>query len=337
MLQAVHGLAFFIRSLLKGPFVIGLVAVLATPVIQAASLTITATSAADSFTVANLRQFAEAVTQGSKGRLSMAVEAGVKGRKSSELIDGLKRRSLPVVEVPLLDLPLDDSLAGIDGVPFLAMSFPRAQKLWSVVRPQLVATLKARGLHLLYTIAASPPGLISQRPLAHAADFRDRIILDGGGPVEHLIPVSGARGLRVKADAVASAFKQKGLDFIFISPQQAVQDQAWRYARYYTRVSAWFPKHLVLINASDLNGLEQPLRTLLLTTAAAMEAAVWADSRSYNAGRIQILRDYGMQIIKPTVALQLELQVMGRKLLFDWSEGAGDGGARLVEDYYAVR
>ena len=337
MLQAVPGLAFFIRSLLKGPFVIGLVAVLATPVIQAASLTITATSAADSFTVANLRQFADTVTQGSKGRLSMAVEADVKGRKSSELIDGLKRKTLSVVEIPLLELPLDDSLAGIDGVPFLTMSLPRAKKLWSVVRPQLVATLKARGLHLLYTIAASPPGLISQRPLAHAADFRNRIILDGGGPLEHLIPISGARGLRVKADAVASAFKQKGLDFIFISPQQAVQDKAWWYARYYTRVSAWFPKHLVLINASDLNGLEPSLRTLLLTTAAEIEVAAWAASGSYNSGQIQILRDHGMQIIKPSVALQLELQVLGRKLLYDWSEGAGDGGARMGENYYAVR
>jgi len=232
---------------------------------------------------------------------------------------------------------LSDPLPGMDALPYLALNFPRAQKLWRVVRPRLAAALAKRGLRLLYAIPVSAPGLISRRPLVHAGDFRGRAILDRGGPVGRLIQISGADGLRVKADAVASAFKHQGLDFIFMSPRQAVQDQVWRYARHFMRIPAWVPKHLVVADGAYFKSLDKDLRTLLLLTGAGAERAAWAAIERRDGNDIQALRDYGMNIIKPSIALQLELQKLGRKLLFAWSEGAGDAGARLVEQYYAIR
>jgi len=322
---------------ISGLFVIGLSAVPATRTASAAGLNITASSPSESFVSRSLRQYAGAVTEAGAGRLSVGVKASEQGLSSSDLLVGLMRNKLTVIEIPLSDLRLEDPLPGLDTLAFLAMSYPRAQKLWQVVRPRLAATLKAKGLRLLYTIPATPPGLISQRPLTRSSDFQDRIILDNGGPLTRLIQLSGAQGLRVKAQAVASAFKQRGLDFIFISAAQAVEDQAWGYARDFTPVSAWFPKHLVLVNESYFKGLDKSLRTVMLVKAAAAEKAAWAESERRNQQSIQKLRDYGMKILKPTVALQLDLQALGRKLLFAWSQDAGEAGTRLVEDYYAIR
>jgi len=70
----------------------------------------------------------------------------------------------------------------MDTLPKLALNYPRAQKLWRVVRPRLVAALLRWGLHLLYAIPVSAPGLVSRQPLAHAGDFQGRITLDREGP-----------------------------------------------------------------------------------------------------------------------------------------------------------
>ncbi len=332
MLQAVSRLA-----LISGLIVIGAVTVPAARIASAAGLNIAVSSPSESFVTRSLRRYAVAVTQAGAGRLKVGIEAREQGRPAPELLDGLMRNTSPVIAIPLPALRLDDPLPGLDSVAFLTLNYPRAQKLWQVVRPRLVAALKAKGLRLLYTLPASPAGLISRRPLMRASDFQGRLILDSGGPLARLIPASGAQGLRIKAAAVAGAFKKQGLDFIFISAEQAVQDQAWGYARYFNRISAWFPKHLVLINEGYFQGLDQPSQSVLLETAAAAEQAAWAESERRNDRRIQMLRDYGMKIIKPTVALQLDLQALGRKLLFSWSQDAGEAGTRLVEDYYAIR
>ncbi len=304
---------------------------------QSTGVKITTASATNSSVISSLSQYTQAVNQAGKGRLSLEIAPAPPGKTASDLIHGLMHNELQVIEVPFQSLQLNDPLPAMDSVPFLAMNYPRAQILWRVVRPRLEASLKAHGLRLLYAIPVSALGFISQDPVAHPDDFRDRVILEQSGPVERLIHISGAQGLRVKPDAVASAFKHKGLEFIFISPRQAVADKAWWYARHYTRVTAWFPKHLVLINNSYFNRLDEPARTSLLLTAAASERAAWMATEQRDVQHIQMLRDYGMNIIKPTIPLQLELQKLGRKLLFDWSEGAGGAGALLVEDYYAIR
>jgi hypothetical protein len=37
------------------------------------------------------------------------------------------------------------------------------------------------------------------------------------------------------------------------------------------------------------------------------------------------------------VELLIQLEALGRELLFVWSETAGEAGAELVERYYAIR
>ncbi len=253
------------------------------------------------------------------------------------MIKGLQDKRFAIIEMPMQGVALTDPLPALDTVPFLAMNYPRAEKLWRVVRPRLVAALKARGLHLLYAITTSPPAIISQRPFAHVANFTNAIILDSAVTLRTLAEITRAQLLRVKAGSVASAFKHKGIDFIFVSPSQGVNDQIWNYAQIYTPLPAWFPKHLLLMNESEFAQLDKSLRTTLTLTALQAERSAWSASEQRNQELIQKLRDQGMHIAKPSVDLQLQLQALGRKLLFSWSQNAGDAGARLVEDYYAIR
>ena len=332
MLQIEHRLTLIIRILIIGTLVL-----IWPQIVQAKELSITTSEPASSFVNNSVSRYIEAVAKASKGKLKLSIDVPGQTRTPTVLLKDLKQGALPFITIALGDLELKDPLPSMDSVAFVAMNFVRGQKLWSVVRPRLTEILKAQGVRLLYSIPASPPGLISQRPVAHTSDFRNRIILDGGQPIANLIRASGGQGLRVKAKAVASAFKHQGIDFIFISPEQAVQDKAWTYARYYTRISAWYPKHLLLVNEKYFATLDGSLREALLISATASEQVAWKTSELRHKGQVQTLRDYGMKILKPPIALQLELQTLGRKVLFEWSENAGDAGALQIERYYAIR
>gem|GEM_PF-5235668 len=69
-----------------------------------------------------------------------------------------------------------------------------------------------------------------------------------------------------------------------------------------------------------------------LLTAAGSERAAWAAIERADARAVKRLRDYGKKILKPSVPLLLELQQLGRRMLFDWSREAGEA---LVEQYTA--
>ena len=280
---------------------------------HATQASIATNESANSLVNISVNSYIEAVTKASKGKLKLNLDILEQGRSPSVLLKDLKQGDLPFITIAMSELDLKDPLPSMDSVAFLAMNYSRGKKLWSVVRPRLTEVLKAQGMRLLYSIPTSPPGLISQRPVTHISELRNRIVLDKGQPITNLIRASGAQGLRVKANAVASAFKHQGIDFIFISPQQAVRDKAWAYARYYTRISAWFPKHLLLVNEKYFAKLDGLLREALLISATTSEQAAWTNSERRHKAQVQSLRDYGMKIIKPPVALTARITNFGPK------------------------
>ncbi len=324
-------------AFIVGLIVIGILTLFHPPIAHATQASIATNESANSLVNISVNNYIEAVTKASKGKLKLNLDTLEQARAPGDLLKDLKQGALPFITIAMSDLDLKDPLPSMDSVAFLAMNYARGKKLWSVVRPRLTDVLKAQGLRLLYSIPTSPPGLISQRPVTHTSEFRNRIVLDNGQPFANLIRASGAQGLRVKANAVASAFKHQGIDFIFISPEQAVRDKAWAYARYYTRISAWYPKHLLLVNEKYFSKLDGLLRESLLISATTSEQVAWTMSERRYKAQVQNLRDYGMKIIKPPVALQLGLQSLGRKVLFTWSEDAGDAGALQIESFYAIR
>jgi TRAP-type C4-dicarboxylate transport system substrate-binding protein len=116
-----------------------------------------------------------------------------------------------------------------------------------------------------------------------------------------------------------------------------VRDKAWQYASDHLLAPAWFPKQLVLVSARQLAALSAVDRDALLNAADAARGQVWAASERATADAVQQLRDYGIKTREPPIGVLIELESLGRDLLFQWSVAAGEVGAQLVEAYYAIR
>ncbi len=124
---------------------------------------------------------------------------------------------------------------------------------------------------------------------------------------------------------------------VFESASSAVRDKAWEYAKHYLQASAWFPKELVLVSSQKLAGMSATDRDALLSSADAAGREAWQLAARSAADNVQMLRDYGIKTHETPVNVLIQLEALGRDLLFQWSDGAGETGARLVEAYYAIR
>lgn len=280
----------------------------------------------------SLAAFATAVAGGSGGAL---VLRPAPADDAQHTLAALEAGRTPIGMVPMAVLEAAHPVLAMDRVPYLCTNFVDAQKLWRVLRPRVVNALESRGLVLLYALVSTPPAPLAGRPLASLAQWRGARLLVSRPMLGHLARALGAEA--VDGASQRDALLGRRVDVAFQDPDSAVAERAWEYASDYLDAPAWFPKHLVAVRRDAVDALAAGPRAALVAAARDAEADGWRAARRASEDAVQALRDRGVKTAEPPVGLLIQLETIGRELLFLWSDGAGEEGARLVEDYYAVR
>jgi TRAP-type C4-dicarboxylate transport system substrate-binding protein len=223
----------------------------------------------------------------------------------------------------------------MDRVPYLVINFIQARKLWSVLRPRVEDALASRNLALLYAAPSPPPAPLARGPLTILAEWRGARVLRGEPALESFARALGAT--TVPGDTPRRALAGGEVDVAFAPAAYAADGKAWEYATHYVHAPAWFPKQLVVVRRDALAALAPASRDAVLAAAAQAGEQAWRLSEEATRDGMQKLRDYGVKTLQPSVDLLIGLENVGRELLFQWSDAAGETGAHLVEAYYAVR
>lgn len=232
-------------------------------------------------------------------------------------------------------LAAGDPSLGMIRVPYLATNFVDARKLWQVLRPRVAAALSARGMTLLYGAPGPPPAPISRVAITSMGAWRGVSLLRTDPGIDALSQLLGAEP--VGGGSARAALGSGAAQAVFMGADDAVRDLAWEYASHYLHAPAWFPMYLVAANRGALAALDDARRDRVLRAADAAGAQAWTQAEQATEQAIQKLRDHGIKTAQVPVNMLIRLEALGRELLFQWSEGAGEAGAELVEAYYAIR
>lgn len=309
-----------------------LLALLAGGPVAAASWSVLGPAPVERVAVQSVRGFAEAVARSTAGGLTLEP---AQHTDASDALAGVSAARALVGVFPLALLEAGNPVLAMDRVPYLVTNFVQARKLWQVLRPEVERALGAQGLVLLYAVPSPPPAPIARKALPTLAAWRG-LRMRVAEPA--LAPLSRALGAQpVSADGLADALAGGKAEVAFASAAYAADVRAWEYATDFLDAAAWFPKQLVVVHRRVLAALEEGQREALLAAARAAGEQAWALSDEATRDGVQKLRDYGVKTAEPSVALLIQLEALGRDLLFRWSDGAGEAGALLVEAYYAIR
>lgn len=285
------------------------------------------------FHTENMVAFAKAVGAATDGKLTVTVHPGASLYKMPDIKKAVQQGQVPIGEFLMLLLINESPVYAVDGLPFLANSYPAAKKLWSVQRPYVERHLDAQGLMLMYAVPWPPQGLYVPKEVSAMADLAGLNWRASDKTTARMGEIFKARPVTVNAAEVAQALATGRINSFFSSAQSGVDYKVWESIKYWYDVQGWLPKNMVIANKAAFNKLDKPVQTALLAEARKAEEAGWAASVKIAESTKQILIQNGVKVQPPGAKLNADLLGMGKQMVDEWLVTAGPDGKALVEAY----
>jgi TRAP-type transport system periplasmic protein len=288
---------------------------------------------ATNYLTENIQQFANDIDKSTGGKLKITVHPNASLFKAPEIKRAVQGGQAQAGEILLVNFSNEDPLYGIDGVPFLATSFPDAKKLYAASRKALEAKLGAQGMMLLFAVPWPPQGVYSKKPLASVADMKGlkwRSYSPQTGRIGELV---GAQPVTIQAAEVPQALATGAMDSMISSGATGYDSKIFEHVKNFYDTQAWLPKNAVIVNKKAFDALDKATQDAVLKTVAEAEARGWKTAEEKTGWYLDQLTKNGMNVAPPSPQLKSDLGKVGETMLKEWLDKAGNDGKAVVDAY----
>lgn len=313
-----------------------LLALLAAPIAQAQTRWVMATPYAENFHTLNIRQFIADIEQATQGRLTIQLHNNATLLAMGAIKRGVQANQVQLGEVLLSAYSNEDPFFEVDGVPFLAWTWPQADALNAATEPYVRARFERQGLTLLYMVHWDAQGFFTRTPISTTQDLSGTRFRAYNNVTMRMAELMGATPVTVQAAEVSQAFATNVIQSMFTSAQTGNSVSAWDYTRYWYNVGGMRTRNAVFVNTRAFQALDEPTRAAV--TAAAARASSRGREMAIEAERVMAdrLRQRGMELPEPPERLMAELRAIGETQTREWVQRAGAEGAQMLERYRAA-
>jgi len=291
---------------------------------------------ASNFHTENLTQFAADVDKATAGKLKINVHANAALFKAPEIKRAVQGGQAQVGEILLANFANENPVYALDGIPFLAASYPDAKRLYTAQKPAMDKLLAAQGMQLLYAVPWPPQGIYTKKEIASVADMRGikwRAYSPATAKIAELI---GAQPVQIQAAELSQALATGVVESYMSSGSTGYDSKTYEHIKNWYDTQAWLPKNAVIVNQKAFAALDKPTQDAVLKAAADAEARGWAVSQEKNDWYKKALTEKGMKIHVPPAKLMADMQQVGTIMLADWEKQAGADGQAIVASYRAT-
>lgn len=285
------------------------------------------------FHTENLAQFVADVDRATGGKLKITLHPGAALFKAPEIKRAVQGGQAQAGEVLLGNFQNEWQPFGIDGMPFLADSYAKADKLYQAQKPVLQKKLAEQGMVLLYTVPWQPQGIYSKRAVNSAADLKGMKWRAYSPATARIAELVGAQPVTVQQAELSQALATGVVESFMTSSSTGYDAKVYEQVKYYYTTNAWLPKNAVLVNKKAFDALDKPTQDALLASAAEAEKRGWKLSEQKDKEYIDGLKKNGMSVLEPSAELRAGMLKVGETMLKEWLEKAGSDGQVIVDGY----
>jgi TRAP-type C4-dicarboxylate transport system substrate-binding protein len=281
----------------------------------------------------NLTAFAKDVADATGGKLQIAVHPNASLFKAPDIKRAVQTGQAQMGEILLSIHENEDALFGIDVVPFLAVSFPDAQKLYKASKAAIEKKLAAQGIMLLMAVPWAPQGIYAKKDLNTIDDMKGlkwRAYNVGTARIGELV---GAQSVTVQAAELPQALATGVVNSFMSSGGTGYDSKVWESLTHFYDTQAWIPKNYTIVNKAAFDGLDKPTQEAILKAAATAEARGWKAWQDKANWYLDQLKAKGMKVQAPSPALASGFKKVGEQLTADWLKKVGGDGQAIVEAY----
>ena len=280
-----------------------------------------------------LSQLAKDIEFATNGKLKIVVHPGGSLFKAPEIMRAVETGQAQMGEILMSLMVNQNPVWGVDSLPFLAVSFDDAYRLWQAQRPVAEQILAKRGVKLLYAVAWPPQGIHAKKELKSAADMKGLKWRAYNPATTKIAQVVGATPLTIQAAELSQALATGVVDSTMTSGATGVDSKIWESLTHYHRVNAWLPKNMVIVNQKEFDKLDKATQDAVLAAARDAEARGWKRMREYTNEAVNTLRANKMTVYEPNPQFKAELAKIGESMLEEWLKKTGADGQSIISAY----
>jgi len=281
----------------------------------------------------NLVAFAKDVETATGGKLQIQVHANASLFKAPEIKRAVQTGQAQMGELLLSIHENEDAVYGIDVVPFLAVSFPDAMKLYKASKPAIEKKLAAQGIMLLMAVPWAPQGIYVKKDLNTIDDMKGlkwRAYNVGTARIGEIV---GAQSVTVQAAELPQALATGVVNSFMSSGGTGYDSKVWESLTHFYDTQAWIPKNYTIVNKAAFDALDKPTQEAIVKAAATAEARGWKAWQDKSGWYLDQLKAKGMKVQAPSDALATGFKKVGEQLTQDWLKKAGADGQSIVDAY----
>ncbi|WP_256336947.1 TRAP transporter substrate-binding protein [Belnapia rosea] len=303
---------------------------------QAQTRWVMATPYAENFHTLNIREFIADLERSTNGGLAVQLHANASLLPMGQIKRGVQTGQVQLGEVLLSAYANEDPFFEVDGVPFLAWTWPQAEALNVATEPYIRARLERQGLTLLYMVHWDAQGFYSKAELKSLADLRGTRFRAYNNVTARMAELMGATPVTVQAAEVSQAFATNVIQSMFTSAQTGVNVTAWDFTRYWYNVGGMRTRNAVFANSRAVAALDAPSRAALMAAAARAADRGKQMAKSAEVAMAERLRTQGMLLPSPSEEMMTALKAIGETQTAEWVQRAGPEGAEMLARYRAA-
>ena len=281
----------------------------------------------------NLVLFAKDVEAATGGKLQITVHPNASLFKAPDIKRAVQTGQAQMGEILLSIHENEDALFGIDVVPFLAVSFPDAQKLYKASKAAIEKKLTAQGIMLLMAVPWAPQGIYAKKDLNTIEDMKGlkwRAYNVGTARIGELV---GAQSVTVQAAELPQALATGVVNSFMSSGGTGYDSKVWESLTHFYDTQAWIPKNYTIVNKAAFDALDKPTQEAIVKAAATAEARGWKAWQDKSGWYLDQLKAKGMKVQAPSDVLATGFKKVGEQLTQDWLKKAGADGQAIVDAY----
>ncbi len=288
----------------------------------------------ESFHTENILQFGKDVETATNGQLKIEVAPNNTLFKLADIRQAVEDGKVQSGETIMTGMVKDIPVAGVDSIPFVVPSYPRAARLWELQRPGIDAEFAKRGLKVLYAVPWPPQGLYTTRAVKLASDFKGMKMRTYNQSTVRIAEMLGAKPVDVPMVDVGKAIGEGRMEAMITSAVTGVENKVWGAMKHYYEINAWYPKNIVFVNQKSFDALPAAARAAVQKSAAEAQARGWSASEAAALSSTKELQANGMKVERISPEIETDLKRIGERFSREWVRSVGKPASDIFVPYY---
>ena len=285
------------------------------------------------FHTRNVKTFVEDAQKGSGGKLEIVVHSNGSLIKHPDILRAVSTGQVNIAEFLLGQFGNEDPVFAADNIPFVAAGYDAAWKFYQAQKPELQASLKKRGLRLMYSVAWPGQGFYTKEPLKSVEDLKGTKFRTYSPLTARLAELLGASPTVIQVPEIPQMFATGAVQAMITSSATGTSTKAWEFVKNYYKTSAFHPKNVVVVNERGFSRLPKDQQAALTKAAAAAEKRGWEMSKAREKEGDETLAKNGMTVREPDAKMKAAFQKIGAQMAQEWEKSAGAQGQAILKRY----